>query len=139
MPRLGDILVKSRQLTDSQLQTAIQEQRRWGGMLGEVLLRLNYVSESVLVTAVSRQTGIVEANVGMLQYPDPQAQAKLPVELASQLRALPLQLKEQGQLLIVAMVEPQSRTILDELRKVTGCRISPQLIGPQTFLKLLNR
>ncbi len=37
------------------------------------------------------------------------------------------------------MVEPQSRTILEELRKVTGCRISPQLIGPQTFLKLLNR
>jgi hypothetical protein len=139
MPRLGDILVKSRQLTDSQLQAAIQEQRRWGGLLGEVLLRLNYVSESVLVKAVTRQTGVPEANLAMLQYPDPAAQARLPLEQATALRALPLQLKEQGKLLIAAMVEPQNPAILDELRKATGCRISPQLIGPQTFLKLINR
>src|ERR1700723_499295 len=139
MPRLGDILVKSRQLTESQLQAAIQEQRRWGGLLGEVLLRLNYVTESVLVKAVTRQTGIPEANLAMLQYPDPAAQARLSMEQATQLRALPLQLKEQGQLLIAAMVEPQNPSVLDDLRKATGCRISPQLIGPQTFLKLLNR
>jgi hypothetical protein len=139
MPRLGDILVKSRQLTESQLQAAIQEQRRWGGLLGEVLLRLNYVSESTLVKAVTRQTGIPEANLAMLQYPDPAAQARLTQDQATQLRVLPLQLKEQGQLLIAAMVEPQNPAILDELRKWTGCKISPQLIGPQTFLKLLNR
>jgi hypothetical protein len=139
MPRLGDILVKSRQLTESQLQAAIQEQRRWGGLLGEVLLRLNYVTESVLVKAVTRQTGLPEANLAMLQYPDPAAQARLSMEQATQLRVLPLQLKEQGKLLIAAMVEPQNPAILDDLRKATGCRISPQLIGPQTFLKLLNR
>jgi hypothetical protein len=139
MPRLGDILIKSRQLTESQLQTAIQEQRRWGGLLGEVLLRLNYVSESVLVKAVTRQTGVAEANVAILQYPDPAAQAKLPLEQATRLRALPLQLKDGGKLLITGMVEPHSATILEELRKVTGCRILPQLIGPQTFLKLLSR
>ena len=139
MPRLGDILVKSRQLTESQLQAAIQEQRRWGGLLGEVLLRLNYLSESVLVKAVTRQTGIPEANLAMLQYPDPAAQARLAADQATQLRVLPLQLKEQGKLLIAAMVEPQNPAILDDLRKATGCRILPQLIGPQTFLKLLNR
>ena len=139
MPRLGDILVKSRQLTESQLQAAMQEQRRWGGLLGEVLLRLNYVTEAVLVKAVTRQTGIPEANLAMLQYPDPAAQARLTIEQATQMRVLPLQLKEQGHLLIAAMVEPQNPAVLDELRKATGCRISPQLIGPQTFRKLLNR
>lgn len=139
MPRIGDILIKSRQLTESQLQLAIQEQRRWGGLLGEVLLRLNYVSEAVLVKAVSRQTGVAEATFAMLQYPDPAAQAKLSAPLATRLRTLPLQLKDNGNLLITAMVEPHNPALLEELRKATGCRILPQLIGPQTFLKLLNK
>lgn len=138
MPRLGDILVKSRQLTDSQLQTAVQEQKRWGGLLGEILLRMDYISEPVLVDALTKQMGIPLAEPALLRRPEPSAQRRLPFDLAKQARAIPLQVKEKGKVLVVAMVEPQNLILLDELRKATGCRITPFLIGPLTFLSRLN-
>lgn len=138
MPRLGDILLNTRHLTESQLQTALKEQARWGGLLGEVLLRMSYVTEPVLVDALVRQTGVPLAEPSLLRHPELAAKRRLPYELARKLRSLPLQNTEKGKVLSVAMVEPQNLTLLDELRKATGCRISPRLIGPQSFLTYLT-
>jgi hypothetical protein len=138
MPRLGDILLRSKQLTESQLKTAIAEQQRWGGLLGEILLRMDYLSESVLVDALSRQTGISVPEPMQLRNPEPSAHRRLPLDAAKKLRAIPLQVKEKGKLMLVAMCEPQNLVLLDELRKTTGCRISPYLIGPLTFLTILS-
>jgi hypothetical protein len=138
MPRLGDILLRSRQLTDSQLQTAVTEQQRWGGLLGEILLRMDYISEPVLVDALTRQMGIPVAEPSLLRTLDPSAQRRLPVEAVKKLRAIPLQVREKGKVMVVAMCEPQNLILLDELRKTTGCRINPLLIGPLTFISLMN-
>ncbi len=138
MARLGDILLRSRQLTESQLATAIAEQHRWGGLLGEILLRMDYVSEPVLVDALTRQMGVAAAEPVQLRSPEPSALRRLPLEVAQKLRAVPLQVKDKGKLMTVAMCEPQNLVLLDELRKATGCRITPLLIGPLTFIRLLN-
>ena len=138
MPRLGDILLRSRQLTESQLQTAISEQQRWGGLLGEVLLRMDYISEPVLVDALMRQMGISAAEPALLRKPEPSALRRLSLEAAKKLRAVPLQVREKGKLMVEAMCEPQNLLLLDELRKTTGCRITPLLIGPLTLISLLN-
>jgi Type II secretion system (T2SS), protein E, N-terminal domain len=138
MPRLGDILLRTRQLTESQLQTAVTEQRRWGGLLGEILLRMDYISEPMLVDALTRQMGIAVAEPGLLRSPEASALRRMPLEVAKKLRAIPLQIREKGKLMSVAMCEPQNLLLLDELRKTTGCRVAPSLIGPLTFIKLLN-
>jgi hypothetical protein len=138
MARLGDILLRSRQLTDSQLSTAIAEQQRWGGLLGEILLRMDYISEPILVDALTRQMGVAAADLAILRNPEPTALRRLTLEVAKKLRAVPLSVKDKGKLMTVAMCEPQNLVLLDELRKATGCRITPLLIGPLTFIRLLN-
>jgi hypothetical protein len=138
MPRLGDILLRSRQLTESQLQTAVSEQQRWGGLLGEVLLRMDYISEPVLVDALTRQMGISVAEPALLRKPEASALRRLTLDAAKKLRAVPLQVREKGKVMVVAMCEPQNLLLLDELRKTTGCRIVPMLIGPLTLISLLN-
>ena len=137
--RLGELLLKADAITEKQLQAALAEQQRWGGLLGEILARMEYVSEETLILALSRQLGIPKVEPGLLEAQDPRALHKLTFEAAKRLRALPLALQDGGKILAVAMAEPQNLSQLDELRKVTGCRLAPRLIGPKTLARSLAR
>ena len=55
--RLGELLVKNGLITEELLELALKEQKRTGEMLGEVLLRLGFVSEDELLKLLSRQQG----------------------------------------------------------------------------------
>ena len=59
----------------------------------------------------------------------------MPQEIAKKLRALPLTLRDQGKTLVVAMAEPQNIDQVDELDKITGCRISVVIAGPTALMK----
>src|SRR5687768_15003279 len=56
--KLGDILLKSREINRGQLEAALAEQLRTRQALGEVLLRLGYISEERLRVALCRQLHI---------------------------------------------------------------------------------
>ena len=57
MARLGEMLVSEGIITSTQLHEALDHQKRDGGLLGGVLVGRGFVSEAVLVDALSRQTG----------------------------------------------------------------------------------
>jgi hypothetical protein len=135
MARLGEILIKARLLRESALQTALREQQRWGGLLGEVLARMDLVPEEAVVAALSQQLEIPRADPKSWNHPHPAAIAKVPHEIAKKLRALPLALSDQGKTLIVAMAEPQNLLQVDELDKISGCRIAPVIAGPNAITK----
>jgi hypothetical protein len=135
MARLGEILIKAKLLRESALQTALREQQRWGGLLGEILVRMDAVPEEAVVTALSQQLGIPRPEPMSWSRPHPAALAKVPQEIAKKLRALPLTLRDQGKTLVVAMAEPQNLLQVDELDKITGCRISPVIVGPTAVTK----
>jgi hypothetical protein len=137
--RLGEILVKADAISEKQLQAAVAEQQRWGGLLGEILVRMEYLAEETLVLALSRQLGVAKAEPQLLENPEERAVRKLTHEVARSLRAVPLALQEAGKVLIVAMAEPQNLSQMDELRKVTGCKLAPRLVGSGTLTRLLNR
>ncbi len=56
--RLGEILVESEILAPEHLDEALQHQRKEGGLIGQILIRLGYISEDDLVAALSRQLHI---------------------------------------------------------------------------------
>jgi len=137
--RLGEILVKAEAVTEKQLQAALGEQQRWGGLLGEILVRMEYLAEETLVLALSRQLGVPKVDAQLLESQDERAVRKVGYEVARSLRSVPLALAEGGKVMVVAMAEPQNLSQLDELRKVTGCKLSPRLIGPAALTRLLSR
>ncbi|MHB8417203.1 MAG: GspE/PulE/PilB domain-containing protein [Myxococcales bacterium] len=137
--RLGEILLKADAVSEKQLQAALAEQQRWGGLLGEILVRMQYVAEETLLLALSRQLGVPKVDPPLLEGQDERAVRKLSLEAARSLRSVPLALADGGKVLVVAMAEPQNLSQLDELRKVTGCKLSPRLIGPTGLTRLLSR
>lgn len=119
--RLGDLLVKAKVINDGQLRAALNEQQKWGGRLGELLVRMNFVTEELLVRALSKQLNLVTVNLEAVQSVPPHVVAKIPLEVARDLVALPLQLRDEGKTLVVVMAEPQNIKHVDTLRSVSRC------------------
>lgn len=137
--RLGDLLVKARVITETQLNAALAEQQKWGGRLGETLVRMQILSEEMLVKALSKQLAVPSVDVEILQDVPAHVRAKVPAERARELCALPLGFRDEGRTLVIAMAEPQNLRHLDALRSLTGCRIVPQLAGRQAIERTLRR
>ena len=53
--RLGEILLRAKRISSSQLELALQLQRQQGGPLGEILVRLGWLDEATLDAALAAQ------------------------------------------------------------------------------------
>ncbi|WP_018111515.1 GspE/PulE family protein [Thermus igniterrae] len=135
-PKLGELLLRLGYLTEDQLQAALEEQARTGDLLGQVLLRRGYVREEDLMRALADQQKAPLVRVGELA-PDPAALALLDARFARERRVLPFRL--EGGRLHVAMAHPSDLALLDELRFLTGKEIVPYLAPDREILEALDR
>jgi hypothetical protein len=137
--RLGDLLIKAKVITDTQLKSALAEQAKWGGRLGEILVRMNTVTEDMLVKALSKQLNLPAVNLDSIESVPAHVRGKVSIDIARDLVALPLQLRDEGRTLVVAMAEPQNVKQLDTLRAISRCRIMPQVAGRQAIARAFTR
>ncbi len=54
-PMLGEMLVESGEITQEQLDQALEVQKKEGGLIGIILVNLNLISEKTLVKYLSLQ------------------------------------------------------------------------------------
>jgi type IV pilus assembly protein PilB len=118
--KLGDILLKSREINRTQLETALAEQRRTKQTLGEVMLRLGYVSEERLRVALCRQLHIRFFSLDTIIL-DPALRTLVSEKFSVKHRVVPV--SRIGNLLILAMDDPTQTQLLDDLRSSTGLKI----------------
>jgi hypothetical protein len=135
--RIGDLLVKAGVITDLQLKAALAEQSQWGGKLGDILVRMEFITEEVLVRALSKQTGIARADLS--GDADKEAIAQVSAETAEEFNLVPLEVKDEGRTLVVAMSDPGNVMVTDHLRSLTGCRIEAQLAGASAIRGAIAR
>src|SRR2546430_2220168 len=136
--RIGDLLVKAGVITDLQLKAALAEQGQWGGKLGDILVRMEFVTEEVLVRALSKQTGIPRADLANVEA-DQDALARVPPDIAEEFGLVPIGLQDEGRTLIVAMSDPGNVNITDHLQTLTGTRIIARLAGPSAIRGAIAR
>ncbi|WP_224360371.1 GspE/PulE/PilB domain-containing protein [Hyalangium versicolor] len=137
--KLGELLIKANVLQESQLKAALAEQAKWGGKLGEILVRMSLVSEDILVRALSKQLNIPAVNLDAVQTLPPHVRSKVPPQTARDFSVLPLQLRDDGKTLVVAVADPLNVRHLDELRAITKCRIVPNVAGRTSIARAYAR
>ena len=137
--KLGELLVNANVLQESQLRAALAEQQKWGGRLGDIMVRMSLVTEDLLVRALSRQMGVPTTNLETIPQISDHVKAKIPPEMASELELVPIQLKEDGKTLVVAMAEPQNVQVVDTVRARTGCRVVTHLAGRTAIARAISR
>src|SRR5205823_5260569 len=136
--RIGDLLVKAGVITELQLKAALAEQLQWGGKLGDILIRMEFLTEEVLVRALSKQTGIARADLS--GDGDKSALATVPADTAEEFGLVPVGLKDQGRTLVVAMSDPLNISATDHLVSLTGGKkIETQLAGASSIRDAISR
>lgn len=134
--RLGDLLLKAQLITQEQLNKALEEQRSLGGRLGEVLMRLGYVSEEDIIECLSHQFGVPSINLRHFEIDE--AVAKLiPVELARKYNVVPV--NKTGAVLTVAMADPTNIFAVDEITFMTGYRVEPVVASEEAIRAAIDR
>ena len=118
--KLGDILLKSREINRGQLETALAEQLRTKQPLGEVLLRLGYISEERLRVALCRQLHIRFFSLDTIIL-DPTLRTLVSEKFATKHRTVPV--SRIGNLLVLAMDDPTQTRLVDDLQGSTGLKI----------------
>ncbi len=122
--KLGEQLVAEGAITQEQLEEALANQSTSGERLGQALLDMGVLPASMLVDTLANRLGVKGCVLrhGLI---DPKVAKMLDKEEAQRLKALAL--FKVGDVLTVAMAEPQSLPSIDRLQYLTGCQIRPVL------------
>src|SRR5450432_3507704 len=123
-------------LTPALLEQALEAQKKEGGRIGEVLVKMRAVTEEDVLAALGRQLGI--ALLGELKSADVDVElaSKVPIGFAKQHRMLAL--RREGDTVIVATSDPLDVGALDDLRAQLGAEVQPVLVPTQRILEVIN-
>lgn len=135
--RLGEMLIKDGLINQKQLDEAVMVQKREGGRLGEILVRLNMVKETDIVGLLGRQLNIPYASLksGLLKPAFDQGLDKL-ISMDFSLKNIVLPLSRNMNSLTCALYDPLDLTLIDNLRKMTGCEINPVIATKAEILQV---
>ncbi|MCS7311007.1 MAG: hypothetical protein NZ741_12390, partial [Armatimonadetes bacterium] len=133
--KLGEILIDLGHIDHVQLEEALQEQARSGGLLGEVLLRLGYINADQLAEAQAEQYDVDYEKVTP-ESVQPEAINKIPPVMARSMRVLPLRI--EGERLVVAMENPLDVDAIEVLRRHSGMYIKVVYTAPEDLHQALD-
>jgi type IV pilus assembly protein PilB len=117
---LGQILKARGILREGQVQEALAEQRRHGGLIGQHLVAMGHCSAADIALALAEQAGLATVDLAA-QEPTPEALALVDASTAHAYGVLPLTLK--GKVLTVAIGDPLNTAVLEDLAFNTGLTV----------------
>ncbi len=121
---LGEILMEEGWVTDEDIQEALVEAKKTGQYIGGVLLRKGKISKEQLGKALAKQYNIQYISLSNIEI-DRTLLKLLPEQFMKDNDVIPV--AREGGKLIVAMLDPTNRRVLDEITFITGMR-------PQAFV-----
>jgi general secretion pathway protein E len=131
---LGEILVDAG-LSPERLKKVLDLQKKRGGRIGTLLVRLNFVTEEEVLKALGQQLGLpYQSDLGDI---DRELALKLPITYAKKAMVLPLR-RDNGTVL-AATSEPLNLSALDDLSALLGVDITLCLAPSEKILDTLNR
>ena len=128
---LGQSLVEQGHLSPEGLARALDEQRRTGAALRDVLLRLELVPESAVLEYYEDQLGIPRMDLTTYVL-EPEIVRLVPERVARQFHVLPL--FRIGSTLTVAMADPLDVVARDEVKQATGLEVDV-VVSPEAQIE----
>ncbi len=133
---LGQLLLKAKLISEEQLNEAIRIQKLDGKRLGSVLLKLGYINEESLITFLSRQYNAPAINLSDHKI-DTSLLKPIPYETAKKYQLIPI--SKDGAALRVAVVDPSNNFAIDEVRFLTGMKISVHVAAESAIMEAIEK
>jgi len=137
--KLGEILLKAGVITQEQLNSALEDQRHYGGRLATILLERRIITEKVYFKALSAQLKIPAVDFSRSSIPEAICRL-VPREMAEKHVVFPVATRRTpgGNVLLLAMSDPTNVPAQDEIRFLTGFKVEP-LIGLENIIRSVIR
>ena len=134
--RLGDLLVQNGIITQTQLESALDDQKQSGRKLGRTLIELGFVQELSLLEFLSRQLQIPLINLKHYKV-DVEAVRLLPEAQARRFRALVL--SKTGGSAILGMADPTDLVAFDEISRILKMPLQSALVRETDLLQIIDQ
>ncbi len=120
--RLGDQLIEKGIVSSDQVAIAMTEQKKNGKPLGQALIDLGFVTESIMRDVLSESMGRESIDLSHA-VPDQEAIRLIPKQLASRHTVLPVGFDTQTRRLQLAMTDIYDVIVIDRVRAVLSADI----------------
>ena len=135
-PKLGQLLLSKKIITEEQLSQAIELQRKEGGRIGSNLIKLGFITEERLVQFLSEQYGVPAIDLSKEEI-DPSVVKYIPYEIAIKYMIFPV--SKNGASLRVAMTDPSNIFAMDDIKFITGYDVEPVVAAESSIKEAINK
>jgi len=135
--KLGEILIDQGLITEDQLNTVIEAQKKEKGRIGELLIKMGMITEENMTRALGTQLGIPYYSSSenpelLMPQSDQELEKLIPSDFSQKNHVLPL--SKHLNSLTCAVSDPLDFLLMDNLKRMTGCEIN-LVAASQTVLK----
>lgn len=135
--KLGQILLEGSLIEERQLQTALSKQQRSKKRLGEILVKLGYSSEELILNLLGRQLQAPYVKLAEIDAIDRQIARYIPESFAHNNMVFPLKLEDQT--LSVAMADPSDQFLKNVLSLLTGYQIKSYIASAKELRQAISK
>lgn len=132
---LGEIMVEEGFLEPDNLKKALEIQKKEGGLIGGILLRMGWITEEELLVALSKQLSLPFIKLGSYNI-NHQALKHLPREIAVQYLMIPFEY--DNQVLSIAMSNPLDTDAILQIEKHTPSPVQIFLASQSEIKKMIE-
>lgn len=133
--RLGEFLISNKLITKEQLDQASEMQKGTPAPLSRLLVSLGYITEEKLLGSLAAQFGVSPWNFAE-NPPSLEALQHVPASICRMYQICPVDLR--GDLLVIAMQNPNDLEAIDLVRNLTGMRVEPVFPDRERLLKAIE-
>ena len=134
--KIGEMLLKGNLITQEQLRTALETQKKTRQRIGSILVKAGFIKEPELLSFLGRQFNIPVVELSKYEI-NPEVVRLLPEEMVQKNLALPI--NRVGAKLIVAVADPSNMAILDAIGFKTGYAVELVLASEKEITSAINK
>jgi type IV pilus assembly protein PilB len=134
---LGTMLLKAGKITEDQLETALEIQKKGQGKLNEILVRIGAVAdEDEISSFVGKQLNIGAIRLSDLEL-NPDIVKLIPLDIARKFNVIAV--SKVSRTLVTAISDPNNIYVLDAVKFITGCNVQPVISPESAISKAIDR
>lgn len=134
--KLGELLLYAGKITETQLETALDIQKKTGKRLGEVIVAERLATEDDIIEVLEFQLGIPHVDLDKYQINSSVATI-IPENIVRRYELIAIDKRDN--ILLVAMVDPLNIFALDDVKLYVKSEIQPVISTREKLLKTIDK
>ena len=134
--RIGEVLLERGLINHKELERALVHQKEHGGLMGQILIQLGFITEHEVALALTAQYGFPYLPLDNYEI-DGGLTALIPEQLARQYCLIPID--RIGNALTLAMADPSNVRAIEDIELLTKCVVQTFVSTPTEIGKAIDK